>query len=80
MILHRDLNTDLLRKKIRNKEILLAGNLRMKIYGLLNCRSGKRMKDTNRVFFKSETEAILYGFRPCSHCMFLQYWEWKGNG
>jgi methylphosphotriester-DNA--protein-cysteine methyltransferase len=54
---------------IRKGEIPFAGNLKLKIYGKLNCRSGKRMKKENRVFFASEKEAIASGFRPCGHCL-----------
>ncbi|RYE17280.1 MAG: metal-binding protein [Sphingobacteriales bacterium] len=52
-----------------NGEIQFAGNKNLKIYGLLNCSSGKRMKMENRVFFKSISEAELAGYRPCGHCM-----------
>jgi methylphosphotriester-DNA--protein-cysteine methyltransferase len=54
---------------IRKREILFAGNIRLKIYGKLNCWSGKRMKRENRIFFKNEGEAMKHGFRPCGHCM-----------
>lgn len=63
--------------KIRRKEIYLGGNLKLKIYGKLNCKSGKRIKRENRVFFASETEAINLGFRPCGHCMKTKYQKWK---
>jgi methylphosphotriester-DNA--protein-cysteine methyltransferase len=55
----------------------MAGNARLKIYGLLKCPSGKRMKLENRVFFKTETEALQSGFRPCGHCMRDQFRKWK---
>ncbi len=77
MILHMNLDSQVLKEKIRKKEILFAGNLNLKIYGSLSCRSGRRMKKENRVFFHSEEEAILCGFRPCSHCMRYRYREWK---
>jgi methylphosphotriester-DNA--protein-cysteine methyltransferase len=54
---------------IHSRKILLAGNRRLKIYGKLNCASGKRMKRENRVFFTNEKEAIQEGFRPCKKCM-----------
>lgn len=66
-----------IRRKIRNREILLAGNRKLKIYGMLSCPSGKRMKRENRIFFNTEEEAILNGFRPCGHCMPLDYQKWK---
>jgi len=50
-------------------QINFAGNLKLKIYGTLNCASGKRMKPENRVFFASDSEAAGAGFRPCGHCM-----------
>jgi len=37
------------------------------------------MKKTNRVFFNSEMEAKAQGFRPCGHCMKVNYKAWK-NG
>ena len=62
---------------IKNRKILWAGNCKLKIYGKLNCKSGKRMKNQNRVFFQNEQEAIALGFRPCGHCMRLEYLDWK---
>ena len=69
MYSHSQLEETALKQKIRNGDIALAGNSKLKIFGLLNCRSGKRMKKQNRVFFESEAEAILMGFRPCGNCM-----------
>ena len=77
MISHRHLNEKELREKIRRKEILFAGNLNLKIYGMLNCQSGKRIKKVNRVFFATESEAIENGFRPCAHCLFGKFKAWK---
>ena len=57
--------------------IALAGNKQLKIYGTLTCRSGKRMKLENRVFFRTEKEAINLQFRPCGHCMKTAYKKWK---
>ncbi|MFC3363543.1 Ada metal-binding domain-containing protein [Pedobacter fastidiosus] len=65
-----------LRKQIKNNEICFGGNSRLKIYGKLNCKSGKRMKMENRVFFKSEKEALENGFRPCGNCLNKKYKEW----
>jgi methylphosphotriester-DNA--protein-cysteine methyltransferase len=64
---------------IRNGEIVLGGNRQLKIYGTLSCKSGKRMKKENRVFFISEKEALDNGYRPCGHCMKKEYQKWK-NG
>ncbi|MFM7855228.1 MAG: Ada metal-binding domain-containing protein [Flammeovirgaceae bacterium] len=58
---------------LRNKLIALAGNRKLKIYGLLTCPSGKRMKKENRVFFESEKEAVSLGYRPCGHCLRVKY-------
>ncbi len=79
MIGHSEITDIDLRNQIKLKEISYAGNLKLKIYGTLQCKSGKRMKKENRVFFGSETEAIKNGFRPCGHCMKMKYKNWK-NG
>jgi len=73
MILHKEISDAELRKRIREKEVSAAGNIKLKIYGKLNCRSGKRMKRENRVFFKNIQEAIHNGFRPCGHCLRNEY-------
>ncbi|WP_293943998.1 MULTISPECIES: Ada metal-binding domain-containing protein [unclassified Sphingobacterium] len=62
---------------IRNGVITLGGYRKLKIYGLLNCTSGKRMKVENRVFFKNEAEALRNGYRPCGHCLNEKYKQWK---
>lgn len=79
MIQHTEITNKELRKKIRNSSTPLAGNTNLKIYGKLSCRSGKRMKKENRVFFGSQTEAIELGFRPCGHCLRIEYKNWR-NG
>jgi len=66
-----------LKSLIENGKIVLGGNKQLKIYGTLSCKSGKRMKTENRVFFSSEKEAISYGYRPCGHCMKSKYQKWK---
>jgi methylphosphotriester-DNA--protein-cysteine methyltransferase len=76
MIRHTEIGDKELRRSIKNKTILLGGNLKLKIYGSLSCRSGKRMKKENRVFFISEEQAKENGFRPCGHCMKTKYQEW----
>ena len=80
MIWHRDMNPFHLPQLIHHKEITMAGNLSLKIYGTLSCVSGKTMKKANRVFFKNEKEAIRNGFRPCGHCLRSEYIRWKFNG
>ncbi|REC50141.1 Ada metal-binding domain-containing protein [Chryseobacterium pennipullorum] len=78
MIPHSQLLPPELRSKIRKQHICLGGNKKLKIYGLLHCRSGKRMKKENRVFFESEEEALQNNYRPCGHCMRRAYRKWKG--
>jgi methylphosphotriester-DNA--protein-cysteine methyltransferase len=69
MWIHSNLHYKELKTLIRSNDIQFGGNARLKIYGTLSCSSGKRMKIENRVFFKSEEEAVSYGFRPCKKCM-----------
>ena len=57
-----------LRQLISEGRVRLAGNKKLRIYGTLDCFSGKRMKKENRVFFSSETEAIENGYRCCKNC------------
>ena len=73
---HPGIGSAELRTLIRKGEIRFAGNRRLKIYGTLDCRSGKRMAAANRVFFPTENEAILEGYRPCGHCMKEAYAKW----
>lgn len=77
MVLHSRISKTQLYLGIRTEQIQLAGNSRLKIYGTLDCKSGKRMKKVNRVFFTKETEALMQGFRPCGHCMRPQYLLWQ---
>jgi methylphosphotriester-DNA--protein-cysteine methyltransferase len=79
MIKHIDINNTELYRRIRRKEIVYGGNLNLKIYGTLQCKSGKRMKNQNRVFFNTTEQAKELGFRPCGHCMRIAYKNWK-NG
>jgi methylphosphotriester-DNA--protein-cysteine methyltransferase len=83
MITHNNLGdtsfirTRQLKMLIDKGEVQLAGNSKLKIYGKLNCHSGRRMKIENRVFFRSETEAKNMGYRPCGHCMREDFLLWK---
>ncbi len=77
MIEHTNLNYTQVFRLIRQNKFLVAGNTILKIYGQLNCSSGIRMKKENRVFFTNETEAKLFYFRPCGHCMKAEYRQWK---
>ncbi|MDR6564424.1 MULTISPECIES: Ada metal-binding domain-containing protein [unclassified Arcicella] len=84
MIRHQDILDEkgtnrLLLSLIKDKQITVGANKSLKIYGKLNCKSGKRMKTQNRVFFKDIQEAVVLGFRPCGHCMRLEYLEWKNH-
>lgn len=76
---HSEINDKDLLSLMKQKEICFGGNDNLKIYGTLQCKSGKRMKRENRVFFISENKAIRNGFRPCGHCMRLKYKKWN-NG
>lgn len=80
MMKHSELSDVEVRIAIRHKKIVFAGNKRLKIYGLLNCSSGKRMKKENRIFFNFEEQAIAAGYRPCGHCLTQQYKVWKNGG
>ncbi|MEM9337968.1 MAG: Ada metal-binding domain-containing protein [Bacteroidota bacterium] len=77
MIKHTYLSASSLFRSIKSGKITLGGNKKLKIYGRLNCRSGKRMNQQNRVFFIHEEEAVEAGYRPCSHCMRAEYKKWK---
>ncbi|HTE27132.1 Ada metal-binding domain-containing protein [Flavitalea sp.] len=82
MITHAALGTGFLASRslfnlIRAGEICFAGNSSLKIYGTIGCKTGKRMKVANRVFFKSIKEATAAGYRPCGNCMKRQYLIWK---
>ena len=77
MVYHKDISNKNLRKQIRKNKICFGGNKNLKIYGTLSCKSGKRMKIENRVFFISREEAIDKGYRPCGYCMKKEYQKWK---
>ncbi|WP_309706148.1 Ada metal-binding domain-containing protein [Siphonobacter sp. SORGH_AS_0500] len=77
MIRHSDLSPTTLRHIIRRREVVLGGNMKLKIYGSLGCSSGKRMRKENRVFFHSEAEALQHHYRPCGHCLREKYKAWK---
>ncbi|MFS4492541.1 Ada metal-binding domain-containing protein [Maribacter sp. 2308TA10-17] len=77
MIQHKDISDTKLRTKLKAEVIVFGGNKNLKIYGKLDCKSGRRMKRENRVFFISEKEALQNNFRPCGHCMKTDYKKWK---
>jgi len=76
MLEHSHIEDNDLRRKIGQNEICFGGNKKLKIYGTLQCRSGKRMKRENRIFFASKEEAVKYSYRPCGHCMKIEYRKW----
>lgn len=77
MMNHKDIVSKELLKLYKHGVLVLGGNKKLKIYGCFNCKSGKRMKRENRMFFQSEAEAHLLGYRPCGHCLRSKYNEWK---
>lgn len=79
MIKHNEVSATELRALIKAKVINFGGNKNLKIFGLLNCSSGKRMHKQNRVFFTSVYEAQYLGYRPCGHCMKKEYTIWKNT-
>jgi len=79
LIKHAEISNIELTRLIRSKKIRFGGNLKLKIYGTLHCKSGKRMKRENRAFFSTAKEAENHGYRPCGHCMKGDYLIWK-NG
>ncbi|WP_461083981.1 Ada metal-binding domain-containing protein [Spirosoma flavus] len=64
-------------KLIRSSSVTLGGHRPGKIYGRLDCRTGKRMKPENRVFFRDVPEAVSAGYRPCAVCLPETYTLWK---
>ncbi|MFV5264636.1 Ada metal-binding domain-containing protein [Acinetobacter courvalinii] len=74
---HLELTQNELHQKLKQQQMVFAGNAQLKIYGRLTCASGKRMLKNNRVFFLNEDEAIAQGYRPCGHCMRQAYKKWK---
>ena len=69
MLRHAALSDADVRDRIDAGQITWAGHHGLKIYGRLGCRVGKRyMARASRVFFSTEDEAVLRGFRPCPVC------------
>jgi len=77
MLHHSEISKQDLATKIKQGEIRLGGNRKLKIFGTLDCKSGRKMKKVNRVFFLSEQEAREHGYRPCGHCLSVAYKNWK---
>lgn len=74
---HSEITNAQLRDLVKNQIVLFGGNRSLKIYGTLRCKSGKRIKKGNRVFFVSVQEALRNGYRPCGHCLRDSYIKWK---
>ena len=79
MIHHRAIADADLRALIKSGQIRLAGNARLKIYGRLDCATGKRMRRENRVFFADEAVALAAGYHPCGSCLRADYLRWKSS-
>ncbi|MFZ2906018.1 MAG: Ada metal-binding domain-containing protein [Cyclobacteriaceae bacterium] len=73
MIYHNSISNSGLRRLVRLNKIKFGGNAELKIYGMLSCSSGKRMKKGKRVFFAAEADALRAGYRPCGHCLRQKY-------
>ena len=77
MIGHSDIADADLHAQLKSGTLTLAGHRSGKIFGRLDCDSGKRMKREERVFFADAAEAMGLGYRPCGHCMKDAYAQWK---
>lgn len=63
-------------------DVQFGGHRKNKIYGTLACKGAKRWIAKGhylkqRVFFSTENEAIVNGYRPCAQCMPEKYGIWK---
>ncbi len=79
MFWHCDLTPAQVFGLLRTRQITLAGNARVRIFGRLDCRSGRRMLRQHRVFFVDEAEALAAGYRPCAHCLRPAYRRWRAE-
>jgi methylphosphotriester-DNA--protein-cysteine methyltransferase len=77
VIAHTEVSREQLQSLIQRGDIAFAGNRKLKIYGMLTCGSGTRMKKENRVFFKDAWEARGLGYRPCGRCMKAAFERWR---
>src|SRR5256885_16208951 len=68
MLRHAELSPGELLALLRRGAITLAGHRRGRIYGRLDCPSGRRMRREQRVFFADEAGAVALGYRPCGRC------------
>ena len=79
MIRHDDIDDAALHRMIRDGRLAFAGNRRLRIFGRLDCRAGRRLARANRVFFASRSEAERRGYRPCARCLRAAYDVWKST-
>ena len=49
-------------------EYKYVGNVKTKKYHKLTCKSAKKMKPKNCIYFKSKEEAEKQGYAPCKVC------------
>ena len=77
MIRHDAIDDAALHRMIRDGRLTFAGNRRLRIFGRLDCRAGRRLARAHRVFFASRGEAERCGYRPCAHCLRAAYDVWK---
>ena len=77
MIRHNAIDDEDLRRLILGGHIRYGGNRKLRIYGRLDCASGRRMGRGTRVFFADEAAARAAGFRPCGHCLRAAYAQWR---
>ena len=79
MIRHDHIDGAALHRMIWDGRLTFAGNRRLKIFGRLDCRAGRRLARANRVFFTSRSEAERSGYRPCARCLPAAYDVWKST-
>jgi cytochrome c biogenesis protein CcdA len=66
---HSEVSGIELKKQMRQNEICFGRNVKLRIYGKLNCRSRRRrMEKENGMFFPSEQESLLQSYRLCTIC------------
>lgn len=54
--------------RLARRGIRLIGSATTKIACFPTCRDARRIREENRVPFRSPDEALTKGFRPCRHC------------
>lgn len=76
---HAELTDDQVRAMLKCGDIKFAGHKGYKVWGLLTCATGKKMKRENRVFFTSQEAAEKNGYRPCGSCQRAAFNRWKSQ-